>query len=116
MAFKALFMAHAPDAEKEKHCSEIRTSVYHLYVVVVKNQKEALEIAKTYMAEKQIESLMLCPGFSHSDVAELVAATERKVAVSVARVDGPGTMLSQAARKRAGIMGKGGSPVSKVSA
>ena len=57
MAFKALFMAHAPDAEKEEHCSEIKTAVYHLYVVVVKNQQEALEVAKTYTAEKQISPL-----------------------------------------------------------
>ncbi|MFC1890988.1 DUF6506 family protein [Thermodesulfobacteriota bacterium] len=110
MAFKALFVAHAPDAEKEEHCSEIKTAVYHLYVVVVKNQQEALEVAATYAAEKQIESLILCPGFSHSDVAELVTATENKVAVSVARVDGPGNMISQAARKKAGIKGKGGPP------
>jgi len=113
MAFKALFMAHAPDADKGKHCSEIKTSVYHLYVVVVKNQEEAVEVAKTYAAEKQIESIMLCPGFSHGDVAEIFDATERKVAVSVARNDGPSNMLSQLARKRAGITGKGGPPSSK---
>ena len=113
MAFKALFMAHAPDADKEEHCSDIKTAVYHLYVVVVKNQKEAVEVAKIYAAEKQIESLILCPGFSHSDVAELVSATERKVAVSVARNDGPSNLISQAARKKARIIGKGGPPNSK---
>jgi phosphoribosylformylglycinamidine (FGAM) synthase-like amidotransferase family enzyme len=106
MAFKVLFMAHARDADKEKHSSEIKTSVYHLYVVVVKNQEEAVEVAKNYAVEKQIESLILCPGFSHGDVAEIVGATEGKVAVSVARNDGPSNRISQRARNRAAIMGK----------
>ena len=115
MAFKALFLAHAPDADKEKHCKEIKTSVYHLYVVVVKNQKEAVAVAKAYAAEKQIESIILCPGFSHGEVAEIFNAAEKKAAVSVARNDGPSNMISQAARKKARIKGKGGPPNSKTS-
>jgi phosphoribosylformylglycinamidine (FGAM) synthase-like amidotransferase family enzyme len=114
MAFKVLFMAHARDADKEKHCSEIKTSVYHLYVVVVKNQEEAVEVAKTYAEKKQIESLILCPGFSHGDVAEIFGATEGKVAVSVARNDGPSSRISQRARNRAAIGGKEKSRDSKL--
>jgi len=44
MAFKALFLAHAPDAEAEKHRCVIETPKYYkLFVVVVKNQKQAIE-------------------------------------------------------------------------
>jgi hypothetical protein len=38
MAFKTLFIAHAPDADKEKHHSFIDTGKYQLDVVIVKNQ------------------------------------------------------------------------------
>ena len=43
MAFKALFLAHAPDADKEKHRSAIDTGMYQLFTVVVRNQAEAME-------------------------------------------------------------------------
>jgi hypothetical protein len=69
-------MAHTPYADKEKHSSEIKISVYYLYVVAVKNQEEAVAVSKSYLAEKHIESIMLCLGFSHTDVAEIVAANQ----------------------------------------
>jgi hypothetical protein len=103
MAFKALFMAHAPDADKERHRCFIDTGNYQLDVVVVKNQAEALEISSRLFREKKIESILLCPGFTHQDIAELVRATENKVAVCVARGDGPGSRISQEALKRAGF-------------
>jgi hypothetical protein len=103
MAFKTLFLAHAPDADKEKHRCAIDTGKYKLDVVVVKNQAEALEVSTRFFREKQIESILLCPGFSHTDIAEIVAATEGKVSVCVARGDGPSSRLSMEALKRAGF-------------
>jgi len=46
MAFRVLFISHAPDANKEKHHSVIQTEKYILYAVVVRNQEEALEVCK----------------------------------------------------------------------
>ncbi len=43
MAFKVLFLAHAPDAVKEIHQNQIDTGMYQLSTVVVKNQAEAVE-------------------------------------------------------------------------
>ena len=103
MPFKVLFIAHARDADKEKHTSSIQTGSYHLYTVVVKNQDEALEIAKDFSDNMQIDCILLCPGFTHTDVAEIVKITGGKVSVSVARGDGPGSKISFEARKRAGI-------------
>jgi len=103
MAFKTLFLAHAPDADKDKHHCFIDTGKYQLDVVIVKNQAEALEVSKRLYREKQIESILLCPGFSHKDIAELVEATENKVAVCVSRGDGPSNRISQEALKRAGF-------------
>jgi DNA-binding LacI/PurR family transcriptional regulator len=103
MAFKTLFLAHAPDADKEKHRCSIDTGKYQLDVVIVKNQAEALEISKRLFREKNIESILLYPGFTHKDIAEIVAATENKVAVCVARGDPPSNRISQEALKRAGF-------------
>lgn len=104
MAFKALFLAHAPDADKKKHRSAIDTGMYQLFTVVVRSQAEAIEVCQDFVEQKNIASVLLCPGFTHSDVAEIVKAVGKNVAVSVARGDGPSGKLSLAARKREGYM------------
>ncbi len=103
MAFKTLFLAHAPDADKEKHRCFIDTGKYQLDVVLVKNQAEALEVSTRLFREKKIESILLCPGFSHKDIAEIVAVTENKVSVCVARGDASSNRISQEALKRSGF-------------
>jgi len=103
MAFKALFLAHAPDADKDKHHSFIDTGKYQLDVVVVKNQAEALEVSTRLFREKKIDSILLCPGFSHRDIAEIVVATDNQVSVCVARGDSPGNRISMEGLRRAGF-------------
>ena len=46
MAFKAVFLAHAPDADAEKHKCIIDTGKYKLFVVVVKDQDQAVEVCR----------------------------------------------------------------------
>ncbi len=103
MAFRTLFLAHAPDASKEKHHCFIDTGKYQLDVVVVKNQAEALEVCSRLFREKKLESILLCPGFTHNDIAEIVSVTENKVSVCIARGDGPSNRISQEALKRSGF-------------
>ena len=102
MAFKVLFIAHAPDADKDKHRSSIKTDKYHLYTVVLKNQDEALEISKKFVDDTGIDCILLCPGFTNQDVAEISKIAGDKVAVAVARGDGPGNKITLGARKREG--------------
>lgn len=104
MAFKTLFLAHIPDADKEKHRSVIETGMYKLFTVIVKNQKEAIEVCNDLVSKENIDSILLCPGFTHNDVAEIVRITGNNVAVSVARGDGPSGKISLAARKREGYL------------
>jgi stage V sporulation protein SpoVS len=104
MAFKALLMAHAPDADPETHRSAIDTGMYQLYTVVVKNQAEAIAVCREFVEEKGIDSVLLCPGFTHRDVAGIAQAVGENVGVSVARGDGPSNRISQAALKRAGFI------------
>jgi hypothetical protein len=100
MAFKALFFAHAPDAEYEKHKSIIDTGKYRLLTFVVKTQDEAIEISKSIYEKEKIDAIILCPGFTHSDVSEIFKALEGKVSVNVARGDGPSSKISQAVIQR----------------
>ncbi len=100
MAFRVLFLAHAPDADPEKHRCIIETGKYKLYSLVVRNQSQAVGECKKLVAEESIHSIILCPGFTHKSVAEIVEAVGRNVVVSVARVDGPGSRLSAEIRRR----------------
>jgi len=106
MAFKVLFLAHAPDADKEKHRSAIATGMYQLFSVVVRNQAESIEVCRDFVEKENIDSVLLCPGFTHGDVAEIVKAVGSNVAVSVARGDGPSGRVSLEARKREGYLAK----------
>jgi len=103
MAFKVVFLAHAPDAEPDKHRCVVETSKYKLFAVVVKNQEQAVEVCKKLVKEEGIHSILLCPGFTHRDVAEIAEAVGEKVAVAVARGDGPSARASAEVRKREGL-------------
>jgi len=94
MAFKAVFIAHAPDADLEKHHNLIDTGKYKLFTYVVKNQSEAIKVCKDLYEKEKIDSVLLCPGFTHKDVAEIFEALENKVAVCVSRGDGPSSKIT----------------------
>jgi len=100
MAFKAVFLAHAPDAEPQRHRSVVETSKYQLFTVVVKNQVQAVEECKKLVKEEGIHSVLLCPGFTHRNVAEIAEAVGGSVSVAVARGDGPSSRVSAEIRKR----------------
>jgi len=106
MVFKALFIAHAPDADYREHRNVIDTGMYRLFSIVVTTQEEAVQVAKDYWQNESIEAIILCPGFKHGDVAEIFDAVEGKVSVNVARGDGPSSRIAAEARKRAGIGNK----------
>jgi len=105
MPFKVLAVAHAPDAEPEEHRSTIDTGLYQLHTVVVRTQAEALEICRDFVEMKAIDSVLLCPGFTHQEVAEIAEAVGHDVGVAVARGDGPSSRVTKAARARAGYAG-----------
>ena len=102
MPFVSLFIAHAPDAEPEKHRAVIDTGLYRFFAVVVKNQAQALEVSKKMVAEEGVQSILLCPGHSHQDVAEIAAAAGEHVSVSVARGDARSMRVALAAMEKAG--------------
>jgi len=101
MSFNVLFIAHSPDANPELHQSKIDTGKFKLWTVVVRNQEEALQFAKGMVEKNQIDSILLCPGFTHLDVAQIFNAFEGKIGVSVARGDGLSGLIAAKARARA---------------
>jgi hypothetical protein len=58
-------------------------------VRLVRGQKQALEVCKKLVKGEGVESILLCPGFTHRDIAEIAEAVGPNVGISVARGDGP---------------------------
>lgn len=102
MSFKAVFLAHAPDAEPDKHRCVIETPKYKLFVRIVRDQKGAVEVCKNLVKDEGIHSILLCPGFKHKDIAEIAEAVGENVGVCVARGDGPSSEASLKVMKREG--------------
>ena len=102
MAFKVVFIAHTPDAEPEKYRCVVETPKYKLLVRLVKNQEQAVEVCKKLVREEGIHSILLCPGFTHQNVAEISEVVGKNVGISVARGDGPGGKVVQEVMKKEG--------------
>jgi hypothetical protein len=99
MAFKALFIAHAPDADPVRHHNLIETGRYKLYTYIVKTQEEAIKVCKDLHQKEKIDSVLLCPGFTHKAVAEIFEALKNEVAVCVSRGDGCTASLNRKSSK-----------------
>ncbi len=102
MAFKAAFIAHAADADPEKHKCLIETPNYKLFVRVVQAGQE-VEVCQNLVKEEGIQTIIFCPGFTHKDIGNVVEAVGPKVGVFPARGDGPSVRLSSAIRRREGV-------------
>jgi len=106
MAFKVVFLAHVPDADPEKHRWVLETSRYKLFVVMVKNQAQAVEVCQQLVTEEGIQSILLCPGFTHKDVAEIAEMVGGNAGVFVARGDGPSSKITTKVMEREGWFSK----------
>ncbi len=97
--FKVCFIAHARDADPRKHRSIVETDTYRLHSVVVRNQGEAVDVTRRLVEEEGVQSILLCPGFTHRNVAEIQESVKGKAGVFVARGDGPRGKLEQADKR-----------------
>ncbi len=94
MAFRAAFIAHAPDADPRTHRAVVETSSYKLLVTVVRDQAQAVEECRRLAEEEGIHAVMLCPGFTHEEVAKIAQTVGEGVSVNVARGDGPANRVA----------------------
>jgi hypothetical protein len=92
-------MAHVPDADPEKDNCVLATEKYKLYVRLVKGQSEALEVVRKLVKAEGIESIMLCPGFTHKDIAEIQEVVGPNVGITVARGDSLSSKVAMEAMK-----------------
>ncbi len=102
MPFKEAFIALVPDAVAERHRCVVETDLYRLAVVLVSDANEAVEICRELVQTDGVQSLALCPGFTHEDVGRIVAAVGDGIAVAVARGDGRSADLLNEGLRRAG--------------
>lgn len=104
MAVKLAFLGRVPDADPEKHRCVIETPAYQLYVVMVENQRQAIEVCKTLASKKGVDQITLCPAFTHRDVGEIADVVGENIAIAVARRDSPSNRILTEAKKREGLV------------
>lgn len=92
--FKAAFMAMAPDADSTKHYSVIKTSLYELTSILVKNEDEAVMVCRELVEKEGIQSFILCPGFTNKGVARVSETVGDGVSVNVSRGDNPSNAIA----------------------
>jgi hypothetical protein len=61
-----------------------------------------MDVAREFDRREELDTILLCPGFTHADVAEMSDALGGRVGVAVARGDGPSSRISAEARRREG--------------
>ena len=102
MTFNAAFIAHVPDADPERDIALMETDFYRLFSVFVRDTDQAIAVCKRLVADEALDSVLLCPGNSHEDVARVTAAVGEHVSVSVARGDARSQQVAAKALERAG--------------
>ena len=104
MAVKLAFIGLVPDADYEKHRCLIKTPQYHFSIVMVENQKRAIEVCKTLASEDGVDQITFCPGFTYVDVGEISKVIGDGVAIAVARRDGISERIMTKAKEREGLI------------
>ena len=107
MPFTTVFIAHVPDADPERDSAVLETSLYKLFSVLVKDTDQAVEVCRRLVAEEALDSVVLCPGNTHADVARISEALGGAVSVSIARGDNASGRIARKAMERAGWFGEG---------
>jgi len=65
-----------------------RPTINKLFVVVVRTQAQAIGVCREFVDQEGIQAIILCSGFTHSDIAETSEMVGKNVGVFVARDDG----------------------------
>ena len=104
MTFKAAFVAMAPEADPERHRASIKTPKLELITVVADsgNFDQVVDVCRKLVQNEGVQSLTLCPGFSHQAVVEVANAVGDGVPINVARGDVPSATLTRKILKKEG--------------
>lgn len=104
MTFKAAFVVMAPEADPERHRATIKTPKLELITVVADlgNFDQVVDVCRKLVQNEGVQSLTLCPGFSHQAVVKIANAVGDGVPINVARGDTPSVTLTRNILKKAG--------------
>jgi hypothetical protein len=95
MAFKEAVVVMALDGDPKKHRTTIKTNKVEVTLALIErdNFAQGVEVCKELVKNQGIQSFLLCPGFTHKAIADIVDAIGPGVAVNVARGDVPSTLM-----------------------
>ncbi|RKY90718.1 hypothetical protein DRQ15_06790, partial [candidate division KSB1 bacterium] len=79
-----------------------RPTINKLFVVAVRTQAQAIGICREFVDQEDIQAIILCSGFTHSDIAEISEMVGKNVRGLVARGDGPSNRVSIEVMRREG--------------
>ncbi len=94
--FKAASVIMAKGADPAKHRASVKGDhfEYFLAATPLYDFKEAARVCKDLVEKDGVQSIVLCPGFTHEAVAMIRKAVGEGVPINTARGDVPSTMMT----------------------
>jgi hypothetical protein len=94
--FKAANIIMALNADPSQHRATIKGEQFEYTTVVIPlfNFERAAQVGKELVEKEGVQSINLCPGFSHEGIAKVRSALGEGVPINVARGDVPSTMMT----------------------
>jgi hypothetical protein len=94
--FKAASIIMAKGADPARHRATIKGDAfeYTLAAVPMGRFDIAAGVCKEMVEKEGVQSIILCPGFTHEAVTMISEAVGEKVAINVSRGDVPSTMMT----------------------
>ena len=95
MAFKEAVVVMALDGDPNRHRASIKTPKLELSVVVIElmDFDQAVNVCQDLVQKQGVQSIILCPGFTHQAIAKIASAVGGRAAINVARGDVPSTTM-----------------------
>ena len=94
--FKAANVIMAPNADPAKHRASVKGDKFEYTMVVIPlfDFDRAAQVCKDLVEKEGIQSISLCPGFSHEAVAKVRGAVGEAFPINVSRGDVLSTMTT----------------------
>lgn len=104
MPVKTVFVIVSPDGDPEKHIATIRTAGLEITTVVCRylDFDQVARVCKDMVENQGVETIIVCPAFTHEHLGRLQSAVGGDVPISVARSDSPGARRTAELCREAG--------------
>lgn len=92
--FKAASVIMGPNGDPAKHRASVKTDQFEYITVVIPmlDFDQAARVCKELVEKEGVQSISLCPGFSHEGVAKVRSVVGEGFPVNVSRGDVASTM------------------------